>query len=387
MNARILVAMIGLPLLVAGTTNAQGRDGGLMKADYQKLVSRADLYYATPVVRSAEGIPVGNGRMGSLIWTTPRALHFQINDVDLFCMGNNTLSFPKGHTDYSSGCGSVDINLVDYGADIFTGNNFNQHLSVSDGLATATGNDIQSRTLAWNDGDVIATELDDQRSHPSAVNVDLRMLRYAVDYIGGKNFELSSNHAAQIRTGLHSATSKLEIRAGRILLIQEFREGDFYSASAVAIGVVGRKSKADYYNETTVRLSAEPGRGKFTILTAAAVSYDPKQDVTELALKQLDAAQAKSFDTLLEGNRKWWGHYWAEGFIHLHSANGVADEVEKITPTFFTSWLRVRAANTCPVFAECSGAPTATCACGGRSIGGTTRGLTSTDSRPPTGRS
>src|ERR1022692_3263890 len=241
MNARMLVAMICLPLLVAGTTDAQARDGGLMKADYQKLVSRADLSYPTPVVRSEEGVPVGNGRMGSLIWTTPTALHFQINHVDLFCMGNNTLSFPKGHTDYSSGCGYVDINLVDYGDDVFTGKNFNQHLSVDDGLATAAGNGIKSRTLAWNDGNVIATELDDQRSRPSAVNVDLRMLRYAVDYIGGKNFELSSNHAAQIRSGRHSATSKLEIRAGRILLIQEFREGTFYSASAVAIGVVGRK--------------------------------------------------------------------------------------------------------------------------------------------------
>ncbi len=320
-----------LIILLLCVENLQAQTGGsqLIKVDYQKLVSRADLSYDAPVVRSEEGLPIGNGRMGSLVWTTPTALHFQINDVDLFCMGNNTLSFPKGHTDYSSGCGYVDINLVDYGDDVFTGKNFNQHLSVYDGLATANGNGIKSRTLAWNDGDVIATELDDQRKKAAAVQIDLRMLRYAVDYIPGKNFALSSNHAAQVRTGLHTATSRLDIRDGKILLIQEFREGAFYSASAVAIGVVGRKSKADYYNETTVRLSAEPGHGKFLILTASAVSYDSKADVGELALKQLNAAQVKSFDTLLADNRKWWSHYWAEGFIHLHSTDGVADEVEK----------------------------------------------------------
>lgn len=329
MNARIIVAMICMPLLVAGTTDAQTRDGSLIKVDCRALVSRADLSYDKPVVRGEEGLPIGNGRMGSLIWTTPTALHFQINHVDLFCMGNNTLSFPKGHTDYSSGCGYVDINLVDYGDDVFVGRAFNQHLSVYEGLATAAGNRIKSRALAWSDGDVIATELDDQRRKPGAIHIDLRMLRYAVNYVERQNFLLSSNHAAQVRIGLHTATSKLEIRAGRILLIQDFREGTFYSASAVAIGIVGRKSKADYYNETTVRLSAEPGRGTFTILTASAVSYDPKQDVADLALRQLNAAQAESFDELLRDNQNWWSGYWAKGFVHLHSADGVADEVEK----------------------------------------------------------
>jgi hypothetical protein len=327
MKRILLIVCLLLP--VAGTTGAQTWGGSLMKVDYQSLVSRADLSYNTPVVRSEEGLPIGNGRTGSLVWTTPAALHFQINHVDLFCMGHNTLSFPKGHTDYSSGCGYVDINVVDYGDDVFAGTDFHQHLSVYDGLATAAGKGIKSRVLAWSDGDVIATELDDQREKPDAVHVDLRMLRYAVNYVEKQNFLLSSNHAAQVRNGLHCATSKLDIRAGRVLLIQEFREGDFYSASAVAVGIAGRQSKADYYNETTVRLSAEPGRGTFTILAASAVSYDRKQDVAELALNQLNAAQARSFDGLLQDNQRWWNGYWAKGFIHLHSADGVADEVER----------------------------------------------------------
>jgi hypothetical protein len=329
LKMKIILAVICLPLLLAGTIGAETRDGSLMKVDYHKLVSRADLLYDKPVVRSEEGIPIGNGWMGSLIWTTPTALHFQINHVDLFCMGNNTLSFPKGHTDYSSGCGYVDINLVDYGDDVFVGRAFNQHLSVYEGLATAAGNRIKSRALAWSNGDVIATELDDQRNKPRAIHIDLRMLRYAVNYLEKQNFLLSSKHAAQVRIGVHTATSKLEIRAGRIFLIQDFREGTFYSASAVAIGIVGRKSKAEYYNETMVRLSAEPGRGTFTILMASAVSYDPKQDVADLALRQLNAAQAESFDELLRDNQNWWSGYWAKGFVHLQSADGVADEVEK----------------------------------------------------------
>jgi hypothetical protein len=309
--------------------NAEVNSSKLLKVNYKSLVSRADLDYSTPVVRSEEGMPVGNGRMGSLVWTTPASMHFQINRVDVFAEGNNTNSFPKGHTDYSNGCGFVDINMVDYGSDVFAGSSFNQHLSVFEGLATVKGSGVSSRVLVWNDKDVMVTEIDDQRNIPSVINIDLRMLRYANEYIEKKNFELTKNNAAQVITGFHTALSRLEIRGGRIILVQEYREGTYYCASAVAIGVSGRNSKAAIYNETTVRLSAEPGKGRFSVLTASASSFNPTVDVADLALKQIDAAEVKSFDEMLENNRTWWAGYWSKAFICLHSADGIADNVEK----------------------------------------------------------
>ena len=331
MKTTLLIIFLSLFCFVK--PEAQTNSNRMMKVNHESLVSKADLSYNVPVIRSEEGMPVGNGRMGSLVWTTPSALHFQINRVDVFAMGSNTNHFPDGHTNYSFGCGYVDINMVDYGDEVFAGKSFNQHLSVFEGLSTVRGDGITARVLAWNEKDVMATEIDDQRNTPSVINIDLRMLRYAINFIRGKNWDLTSQHAVQIQTGSpiapHSATSRLDIRNGRIILIQEFREGNFYNASAVAIGITGRKSKAAYYNESTVRLSAEPGNGTFMILTSSASSFDPEEDVAELALKQLDAAQAKSFDELLENNRKWWSDYWSKSFIHLHSADGVADDIEK----------------------------------------------------------
>jgi len=57
--------------------NAEVNSSKLLKVNYKSLVSRADLDYSTPVIRSEEGMPIGNGRMGSLVWTTPDAMHFQ----------------------------------------------------------------------------------------------------------------------------------------------------------------------------------------------------------------------------------------------------------------------------------------------------------------------
>jgi len=301
----------------------------LVKVDHRNLVSRADITYDKPVTRSEEGLPVGNGRMGSLVWTTPAALKFQINRPDVFAVNSSTCSFPRRNTDYASGCGYVDINLVDYGEDVFAGAAFRQHLGVYDGLMTAEGNGVTVRVLAWHERDVIAVEIEDRRKKPAPVNVDLRMLRYMMQYFPGKNFELSSRHAVMVQTAAHTATSRLDIRNGRIILTQEFRENDYYNASAVAIGIVGRETKARYFNELTVRLSAAPDKGRFTILMASASSFDPKQDVAALALKELDVAAAKGFRGLLASNKTWWHDFWSRTFVHLHSEDGVADYVEK----------------------------------------------------------
>ncbi len=303
--------------------------------DYRKLVSHADLNYNKPVSRSEAGMPVGNGRMGSLVWTRPTSLKMQINRVDVFAMNSSTKSFPVRNTDYASGCAYVDVNMVDYGKDIFAGENFHQHLGLYDGVMTANGKDITARVIAWHERDVMAIEIIDQRKQPVPVNVDLRMLRYLMQFFPGenfnrrKNFELSSKHAVMVQTDGHTATSRLDIRDGRIILTQQFREDDFYNASAVAISIVGRASMARYFNEHTVRLSAAPGLGRFIILIGSASSFDPEQDVASLALKELDAAEVEGFDGLLASNKTWWHEFWSRSFVDLHSEDGVADYVEQ----------------------------------------------------------
>ena len=84
-----------LSVLTVGTAVAQTSEG-LLKYDYRSLVAHSDLSFNTPAPSSHDGLPIGNGRMGTLVWTTPAALHYQINHDDLFCFGNNTLASPKG---------------------------------------------------------------------------------------------------------------------------------------------------------------------------------------------------------------------------------------------------------------------------------------------------
>src|SRR4051812_13787367 len=153
--------------------------------DFIAMVARADLDYDTPAARSEEGMPIGNGRMGTLVWTTPSALHMQINRVDVFACDSTTQSFTRTNTDYASGCAFIDINCpAPFGAKDETfapGPNFRQHLSCYEGLMTAKGAGVSVRAIASQNSDVFALEVDDEREQAAGtapISVDLRMLRY-----------------------------------------------------------------------------------------------------------------------------------------------------------------------------------------------------------------
>ena len=113
-----IAALFILGLSVA-TAEPQNKSNAL-KVNYQKLISRADITLDKPSSRSEAGLPVGNGRMGSLVWTSPSALRFQINRVDVYANNRNTKSFNVRSSDYCGGIGYVDIDFDDFGKNVFT---------------------------------------------------------------------------------------------------------------------------------------------------------------------------------------------------------------------------------------------------------------------------
>jgi hypothetical protein len=328
---RLLVVIVALAATILPScahTPPTDQSAALQHDDFRTAISRGDLDYTFPATRSEEGMPIGNGRMGSLVWTTPSAIKFQINRCDVFAEDSSSVSFPHQDDDYASDCGYVDINLASAGPDVFTNDGFNQHLGIYDGLMTAKGTGVKARVLAWNAHDVMAVEIDDQRKTPEPINIDLRMLRTMQLYFNEMNWQLTRNHAVIFRTANHYATSQLQIRDGAIVLTQRFMEKDFFDSSAVAIAVVGRESRLRFLNESTAQLSAPASTGKFTILISSAATFDRNQDVGDLALKELSAAKAKaSFDTLASENAQWWHDFWSRGYVTMYSPDGQADFV------------------------------------------------------------
>lgn len=292
-------------------TEVFSQESGMLKVDYRPLVSHADLHYDQPVNRSEAGMPVGNGRMGSLVWTSPTALKFQINRVDVFANNSNSDNFFERHSDYCGGVGFVDIDFVDYGEDVFTNENFRQHLSCYDGLGTVKGKGVEAKVLAWHEQDVMAVQIDDERSAPTPISIDLSILRSPI-----------------VQKGDHQAISTLDVIGNRIVLTQKFQEDDYYCGSAVVIGVVGRGVQPKLTSDFTVQLSTAPGNDAFSVYIASAAGFDPEEDLVALASKQLDTAMQTGFEQIFASNQQWWHQFWEKSFVHLHSEDGEADFVE-----------------------------------------------------------
>lgn len=303
----LIIFILFLPGLAVGRKAVKNNKH--LSIDYRRLISHADLIYHQPVTRSEAGMPIGNGRMGSLVWTTPSAIHFQINRNDLFGNNSSSNNFYQRNTDYCGGAGFVDI---DFGQEVFTNKDFYQKLSCYDGLITLKGENISAQVLACNKQDVMAIHVQDKRSYGKSVEINLGMLREPVQ-----------------QRGNHFAISKISSAKDHIVLTQQFKEDNYYCGSAVVIGLQGAEASAEIANETTVKLIVKPGNSPFTVYIASAAGFDPKEDLISKSTKEIDDAKNEGFEKLLAYNKTWWHHFWQEGYIQLHSKDGVADDVEK----------------------------------------------------------
>ncbi len=266
--------------------------------ELRPTIAQSDLTYDKPAPRSEAGIPIGTGRMGTLVWTTPSQLRMQINRVDVYSSNCETNSFFERNQDYCGGCAYVDIECGD---EAFPDSGFLQHLSIYDGLLDVNGH----RLIAWQNDDVIAVE-----GQASAIR--LRMLRLA-----------------KVQTRSHTATSELRIAGDRIALTQEFREGNYCCKSAVAIAILGGRMNPGIANESEVRFTTDGLAEPIVVLIASSATFDPQEDILAAAMHRLDVAGAKSFAGLVSETADWWRAFWSRGFVRLSSPDGSAGMVQQ----------------------------------------------------------
>jgi hypothetical protein len=281
---------------------AQTRLSAAEPDDLRAIIEPSDLLYNQPAPRSEAGVPIGTGRMGTLVWTTPSQLRMQINRVDVYANNCATNSFIERNQDYCAGCAYVDIEC---GEDAFPPSGFRQHLSVYDGLLDVNGH----RFIAWPNGDINADVI---AVEGRAAGLRLRMLR-----------------PAKVQTRSHFAISQLHIDGDRIALTQEFREGDYLCRSAVAIAILGGRMKPEIANESEVRFISTGAPEPVVILIASSATFDPKEDVLAAAMRRIDAAGAKSFAGLVSDTADWWHAFWSRGYVRLSSPDGSAEMVQQ----------------------------------------------------------
>lgn len=292
------MGFLGTP--VAGADSLKG--SSMITMDFAHYLAPIDLHFTKPT-EPIHGIPLGNGKMGTLVWIggAGSRMLFNFGRSDVFYRGSATATWNnKSHIDGNSKVGHVEI---DFGGNPFA-STCNQHLHAYDGYESVDGADVSARIVAWRERDVFAIEITDHRAAPSAITIDLnRMLPDAVK-------------------GLYHNTSTQSQRNNLLVLQQVFSEkcdtgiadNDFYCASACVVAVQGRTVSA-----TNNRLTVPAAKGKFTVYVGSAASMRPAVDVVARATVEIQAALATHFAAIFDSSAARWHEFWQKSFIHLPS--------------------------------------------------------------------
>ena len=312
-HATFLWVIAGLGI-VASHRHAEASAPWLLDVDYRQFVSRADLIYERPAAAPVQGQPIGNGRMGTMIWTSPGAIEFQINRADVFAVNRNhrgKRAYPGADADYCSGCARV---TVDVGGAVFeAGEMFFQRVSLYDAECAVGGKDVSVRCFISSAADVLVMEIDDQRQSPQPLRVKMSMLR-----------------EPEVKTGEHVATSTFADGAGRVLLLQRFQEREHYNASSVAASIVDDDVKIEVASAKERVLVAPAARGKRSVLISSAASWDPQGDVGAAASDILSEIAKQPVEDLRRQHRAWWSQFWSRTFVRVSSDDGVADFMDRL---------------------------------------------------------
>lgn len=273
-----------------------------------------DIVADQPAAAPEAGHPIGNGRMGTMVWTSPGAIHFQINRVDVFAVDRDHRGLPEyrgGRTDF---CGGIAGVAVTVGGRPFApgATPFRQRLSLEKAECTVEAAELSVRCFVAADTDVLVVEIDDRRPSPERLEVTLSMLR-----------------PPQVRTGQHVAESAFGTDRDRIVLTQRFQEREHHNASAVALAAVGAAATVEATAATTRTLVLPPASGQRTILIASAATWNKEVDVAAAATGLIRDAGAARVDELRAGHRAWWREFWSRTFVRLRSADGRAEQAER----------------------------------------------------------
>ena len=279
--------------------------------NYRNLVSRGDLHLEKPVPRSDDGLPIGNGVMGTCIWTTPAALKYQINRVDVYGNGCESRSFFVRHQDYAYACAFLDVECAAADSDVFPVDSVVQHLKVYDAHAEIQGVGVKTDSYCCADRDVMVVTVDDDRARPATLGAVLRMLRPPI-----------------VEHFSHRADSELSHENNTVILTQRFSEDSYYSASAVAIRWIGERSQVRIRSDREVVLYSSKKGGRQQLLVSSAASFDPDEDLAKRVTDLLDRTEEEGTASVGKKSEEWWHEYWSRSYVSLHSDDGIADRVE-----------------------------------------------------------
>jgi alpha-L-fucosidase 2 len=284
--------------------NAEAFDpvAGALNVDYGGFLSKHDVVFKKPNTDPIQGLTVGNGRTGAMVWSA-NGLTMQVSGIDT-----------SQQTAFSAGLVNLQTTpALDAGTTAFE-----QRLSLYDGtLTTSYGSDRRVTIVGAPLSEVMGIHIDDARAGASAV-VELSL------------WDLSTlTNAGNVPDINTWKTVTTFADAGAAGLSRGQTDANHFGYTLAAT-VEGAAFTATVPSAGRVRLTIAPA-SSYTIWVGCASRLNaPGNDSVAAARAELTSVTGSGYATTSAGQRAWWHAFWARSFVQYAGANGTADYLENV---------------------------------------------------------
>jgi hypothetical protein len=275
---------------------------GTLNVDYAGFFSKHDVVYKKPNPDPIQGLTVGNGRTGAIVWSA-NGLTMQVSGVDT-----------SQQTAFSAGLVNLQTTpALDAGTPAFE-----QRLSLYDATLTSSyGSDRRVTIVGAPASEVMGIHVDDARAGASAT-VDLSL------------WDLST---------LTNAGNVPALNTWKTVTTFADANGAGLSRGQTDANHFGYTLAATVDGATFTTQVASAGHVRLTI--AAASSYTiwiacasrlnaPGNDSVAAARAALASATGAGYAATLANQRAFWHAFWARSFVQYAGASGGADYLENV---------------------------------------------------------
>ncbi len=284
---------------------------------WPQRVSQHDIVYLSPPDDPMQGLPIGNGDVGALVWTEGRFVHLAINKVDTWDDGPGGPFESWDATREESqtalrGCGKI---ILDFGLpmwDVLYLSDFKGRVGLSDGAAKLRAESpfgkAEVNAYVSRHHNVLILRAEVETNEPVGQRITLE--RFGSRTFGHWYSQVNRDPSI----GLSGTTT--EIQNGRIILRQQLKMQHF--VVAMALMVENQKtSELQKQHSRSAQYVLEPGRKiQYTLFLSVVTSENAADPLTEANVR-LDAALAVGEPAVYQYHAEDWKQFWLRSYVHL----------------------------------------------------------------------
>lgn len=302
--------VIKLLLFLLLTTNLKAQENkefiGL-NVDYENYLSKHDIVFQTPNYEGFEGLTIGNGDIGGMVWCTKSGIEIQINKSDLY---------DKPNKESRTTLRAAARLKVDFGIPNFEWlylNDFEARMSMYNATSSFKSKTPFSNTNieTWVDANancwIIDCKLNTVGELQSGTSMTVNLERWGSRSFGGWYGSYDKDASEGI------GKSKVNIKDGDIYFTEHFDGLDF----VVACRVIGINSSPKIKNSKLAVIETSTSNNIDAKIIVSLVTSNDSNNLLEDAIKILNNKEKETIEKAKVAHNAWWKSFWERSFVSI----------------------------------------------------------------------